>query len=46
MTHSVGSDKTCSRLCAYIIASFKDVDGINVISVDDGGTENRSENLS
>ena len=46
MTHGVSSEKTCCRLCAYIIASFKDVDSINVISVDDGGTENPSENLS
>ena len=46
MTHAVSSEKTCCRLCAYIIASFKDVDSIDVISVDDGGTENRSENLS
>ena len=33
-------------MCAYIIASFKDVDSIDVISVDDGGTEKCSENLS
>jgi hypothetical protein len=46
MTHGVSSEKTCHRLCAYIIASFKDVDSINIISVDDGGTKYPSENLS
>lgn len=46
MTHGVSSEKTCCCLCAYTIASFKDVNSINVKSVDDGGTENPSENLS
>ena len=46
MTHGVGSEKTCSRLCAYTTASFKDIDSINVISVDDGRPENPSKNLS
>ena len=46
MTYSVSRKKTCGCLCAYIIASFKDVDSINIISVDDGRTEKRSKNLS
>ena len=46
MAYGVSSEKTCCRLCTYVIASFKDVDSVNVVSVDDGGTENSSENLS
>ena len=46
ITHGVSSEKTCCRLCAYTIASFKNIDSINVISVDNGGTEKCSENLS
>ena len=45
MTHGVSSEKTCSRLCAYIAATFKDIDSINIISVGNGGTQNPSENL-
>ena len=46
MTHGVSSEETCCRLCANITASFKDVDSINVIPIDDGGTKKCSENLS
>ena len=46
MTHGVSSEKACCQLCAYTIASLKNVDSINVISIDDGGTEHPSENLS
>jgi hypothetical protein len=46
MTHGISDEKTCCRLCAYIIASFKDVDSIDIIYVDDSGTKNPSEDLS